>query len=145
MSAVQVRSYLMKARDFLRGMNLPEDLAESECRHSSALLAIHSAISYSDALRIGLGEETAELAASDHQAAAGKLEKLLNARKYKSTQGIKQFSKLVGQKTRLAYRPDAFTEDDVKVMMDRARRFSVWADMTGSHLEIEGWRDDEFD
>jgi hypothetical protein len=143
MRVAHVRSYLTKARDFLKGMNLPEDLAERECRYSSALLAIHCAISYSDALRVGLGEEIGELAASDHKAAVIKLEKLLNARKYKSTQGIRQFSRLVGQKTRLAYSPDAFTEDEVKVMIDRARSFSAWAHMTGSQLKIEGWRDNE--
>jgi len=53
MSAIQVEHYLKRAADFsyvvllLRG--------DASHRYSSALLAIHSAISYSDALRIGLG------------------------------------------------------------------------------------------
>jgi hypothetical protein len=65
MPAAHVQSYLTKARDFLKGMNLPENLAERECRYSSALLAIHCAISYSDALRVGLGERLSELTSDD--------------------------------------------------------------------------------
>jgi hypothetical protein len=54
MQAVRVEHYIRRANDFLDGMrltNLDESLLSS-----SALLAIHSAVSYSDALRIGLGE-----------------------------------------------------------------------------------------
>ena len=138
-----MRSYLTKARDFLKGMNLPEDLAESECRYSSALLAIHCAISYSDALRVGLGEKLSELASGDHRAAASRLEKLLNQRKYDKRQGVKHLERLVGKKNSVAYTPDVLTEEEVKAMIERAQRFSAWADTTGSQLKIEGWRDDE--
>ena len=56
MGAVQVQHYLGRARDFLKGMELlKDDLAEF--KHSSALLGIHGAISYCDALRVGLGSE----------------------------------------------------------------------------------------
>jgi hypothetical protein len=145
MQVVYVRSYLTKARDFLRGMNLPESLAESECRYSSALLAIHSAIAYSDALRVGLGEKLSELASSDHKAAASKLEKLLKLRNYDKRQGVKHLERLVGRKNSVAYTPDALTEDVVKAMIEQAQRFSAWVDVTGRYLKIEGWRDDKFD
>jgi len=135
----------MKARDFLRGMDLPEDLVESECRHSSALLAIHSAISYSDALRVGLGEGIGELVSSDHKAAASKLEKLLNQKKYDKRQGVRHLERLIGKKNSVAYTPEVLTEEAVKAMIEQAQRFSVWAETTGSYLKIEGWRDDEFE
>jgi hypothetical protein len=54
MAAMQVQHFLGRARDFLKGMDLlQDDLAEF--RFSPALLGIHGAISYCDALRIGLG------------------------------------------------------------------------------------------
>lgn len=143
MQAVEIHGYLSRAKDFLKGMSLPEDLAERECKYSSALLAIHSAISYSDALRVGLGEKTSELASSDHKNASTKLQKLLNERKYDRQQGIRHFERLVGSKSRVAYSSDTLTEQEVMRMIDRAQSFSVWVNITGSELKLQGWRDDE--
>jgi hypothetical protein len=121
-------------------MNLPEDLAESECRYSSALLAIHSAISYGDALCAGMTDRGA--AAQDHGTLAPRLEKLLNESGYSNKQGIVHLRNLLGYKTRVAYEAASVTVEEAKLMVDRAKRFSVWANVTGSKLNIEGWRDE---
>ena len=53
MEAAQVQHFLNRAQDFLQDMQL---LREDEAyRNSSALLGIHAAVSYTDALRVGFG------------------------------------------------------------------------------------------
>ena len=141
MEAARTQAYLAKARDFLAGMKLSRDLAESECRASSALLAIHSAISYGDALWIGLGQK--DTAAQDHKSSALRLRKLLKESKYEKQQGIRHFESLLQNKTSVAYSASGVTEKQVKAMMDHAQRFSNWANTAGNELNIEGWRDDE--
>jgi hypothetical protein len=141
MQVVRMRVYLAKARDFLDGMKLSSELAESECRASSALLAVHSAISYGDALWVGLGQK--ETAAQGHKSRAPRLKKLLNERSYPRQQGLMHLERLLGYKTNVAYSDTSVTEKQVKVMIDHALRFSTWANTVGSELKIEGWRDDE--
>lgn len=141
MQAARVRLRLDKARDFLKGMNLPEVWEETGCRYSSALLAIHSAIAYGDALAEGLdGNYTPS---PDHRTLAARLEKLLNARMHKEQNGIQHLANLLRRKSKVAYAPDAFREEEVKAMVVSANRFSTWANSTGNQLKIQGWRDDE--
>jgi hypothetical protein len=139
MQAVQVQLYLNRARDFLKGMDLLQnDLVEY--RYSSALLAIHGAISYSDALRIGL--EKTSLASDDHQNAIKKLKELLSSRQYKKLEGLNHLTNLVSNKGMVAYRNNALREGTCKSIIDHAERFAVWAEETGKTLKIEGWRDE---
>jgi len=104
MIAVEVQHYLGRARDFLKGMDLLQnDLAEY--RYSSALLGIHGAISYCDALRIGLGSKG--LSSDDHQSAARELRLLLASRKFENPQGVGRLEKLLSKKSMIAYVADA--------------------------------------
>ena len=67
MANAEVQCFLSRARDFLKGMELlKDDLAEY--RNSSALLGIHAAISYGDALRVGMGNRKLS---SDEQKSCG--------------------------------------------------------------------------
>ena len=64
MIALNVEQYRNRARDFLEGMKfLQGNLSASG--YSSALLGIHSAISYGDALRVGMGSKN--LSSDDHR------------------------------------------------------------------------------
>ncbi len=136
MVAVQVQHYLDRARDFLEGMNLlKEDLGVF--RFSSALLGIHCAISYCDALRIGLG--STKVASDDHLNAARDLESLLASRKFEKAQGANRLEKLLFKKSRIAYSPDAASEAEIKLIHQHTERFAAWAEATGKAMRIEGW------
>ena len=139
MISVQVQHYRGRARDFLEGMNLlKDDLVEY--RFSSALLGIHCAISYCDALRIGLG--SGSLASDDHRRAADELKSLLASRKFVKLQGADQVAKLIAKKSRIAYAAEAVKETEVEEIVKRAERFAIWAEETGKALGIMGWRDE---
>jgi hypothetical protein len=138
MGAVQVQHYLGRARDFLKAMELlKEDLTEFKC--SSALLGIHGALSYCDALRAGLGSR--HLSSEDHRTAPKELRTLLAARKFGNLQAIDRLVKLLSEKSVIAYAPRTISQKSVLEIIQQARRFALWAEATGKQLKIEGWQD----
>jgi hypothetical protein len=133
MIAVQVHHYLDRAKDFFEGMKfLKDDLA-----YSSALLGIHCAISYCDALRIGLG--STKVSSDDHGSAADDLKKRLSDRRFENLRGVEHFRSLLSKKSRVAYQPDAVRKHDCELILKDTERFVVWAEETGKRLKIEGW------
>ena len=139
MIVIKVQHYLNRARDFFKGMDLLKDDLTGY-QFSSALLGIHSAISYCDALRIGMGSES--VSAEDHRSASGELRTLLSSRKYKELQGLERLEKLLGQKSVIAYSQDRAEENAIKSIIQQAQRFASWAEKTGRQLGIEGWGND---
>jgi hypothetical protein len=136
MIAIEVQHYLGRARDFLKGMDLLQsDLAEY--RYSSALLGIHGAISYCDALRIGLGSKG--LSSDDHQSASRELRSLLASRRFENSQGVGRLEKLLSKKSRIAYVADVAGENEIKQIVVDSKRFEAWAEAAGKELKIKGW------
>jgi hypothetical protein len=138
MQEVHVRHYLHRARDFLKGMELLKDDL-TEFGHSTALLGIHGAISYCDALRVGLGSR--RLSSDNHTSATKELKVLLAARKFEEQQGIEGLKKMLAQKSMVAYSPERVSIKDIVGIIQQARRFAVWAEAVGRRLKIEGWKD----
>lgn len=136
MGAVQVQHYLDRARDFFSGMRLLQDDLKGY-KSSSALLAIHSAISYSDALRTGMG--CMDVTSEDHRGAVTDLKSRLASRRFEKTQGASHLEKLLSLKGRIAYSADTARESEVEEIVKRAERFASWAEDTGRRLRIEGW------
>ncbi len=115
-------------------------MRDAERYHNSvALLAIHSAISYSDALRTGLGDE--RLANDDHDQAADSLRRLLQARKTELGNGLTHPQYLLGRKSGVAYGNERLSDNERKLILG-AERFSAWANDMGKLLRLEGWTDD---
>jgi hypothetical protein len=144
MIAVEVQHYLGRARDFLKGMEglLREDLyllndEIAGFKHSPALLGIHSAISYCDALRTGMGRII--LSSDDHSKAAVDLESLLQYPSSENRNGIGHLKKLLGRKSGVAYGDKAVREDDFEEIVKHAERFAKWAEATGRKQQIKGW------
>ena len=136
MIAVQVQHYQSRARDFLKGMDLLKtDLMEF--RLSSALLGIHCAISYSDALRTGMG--CTDVSSSDHRYAASDLKSRLTSRSFEKLQGVVRLEKLLSKKDRIAYASEAPRENEIEEIVKQTERFAFWAEETGRKLQIEGW------
>ena len=136
MPAIEVQHFLGRARDFLDGLKLLSDDL-TEYRYSSALLAIHSAISYCDALRSGLGG--VKLSLDNHLSAVGELRTLLADRKYDKPQGADRLERLLSKKSKIAYAADEATKNEIDDIVLQAERFALWAEEVGEKLKIEGW------
>lgn len=108
-------------------------------KYSSALLGIHAAISYCDAIRIGLGSR--RLSSDDHRNAADDLRSHLETCKYEGRHGIDRLKRLLGYKSKIAYGPFEVGLDFGKIVQD-ALRFAAWAENAGKTLGIEGWRNE---
>jgi len=106
-------------------------------RNSSALLGIHSAISYCDALRTGLEDET--LASENHQMAADALQRLLSTRYTGNDDGLRHLKALLSKKSAVAYGSRRLGNNDFQLIFTQAERFTKWANSVGSQLKIEGW------
>ena len=144
MIAVEVQHYLGRARDFLKGLEnlVREDIyvLDDEIlkfKYSTALLSIHCAISYSDALRIGLG--CTDVSSDDHRNAAMDLKLRLTDRRYENLKGTDPLGKLLSKKSSIAYASDAARENEIEDIVKHAERFTKWAEETGRKLKIEGW------
>ena len=136
MSAIKVQIFLGRARDLLKGMDfLKDDLMEK--RYSAAVLGIHCAMSYSDALRCGMG--SAKLSSSDHKTAANDLRSLLSSREFEQKQGADRLEKLLARKSRVEYSTVATRKDEAEDIVKQAERFASWAENAGRQLGIEGW------
>lgn len=144
MAALQVQHHLDRARDFLKGMEglLREDIyllndEIAKFKHSPALLGIHSAISYGDALRAGM--RRAILSSDDHDKAAGDLESLLKSQNYENRKGIGHFRALLGKKGEIAYQTVTLRENEIENIVKHTERFAKWAEEAAKKLKIEGW------
>ena len=151
MIEIDVQRFLRRAKDFEYSMKLCHDansmgevefpatgrFRSNESLQSAALLGIHAAISYVDALRIGLGD--AELTADNHQEAAKRLKKVLVDRKVEDPKGVQRFSDLVSKKSAIAYGKGRTSESDLKWIIEGSQRFSVWINQMGKQLNVEGW------
>ena len=144
MAVLQVQYFLDRARDFLKGRVLLRDetlLGDDlhSYRLSSALLGIHCAISYSDALRTGMG--CVDVSSDDHRNAAGDLEKRLE-QKSENRAGIRHLKNLLDMKPKIEYEPITIKEKQIEEIMKHAERFAEWAETTGKKQRIKGWKDD---
>ena len=136
MIAVEVQHYLGRARDFHGGMDLLRSDLDSYS-NSSALLGIHGAISYADALRTGMGSK--KLSSENHSQAAKELELLLDARRFAQQQGVKHYRSLLAAKSMISYASETVRKNEIEEIVKRAMRFADWAEETGKALKIEGW------
>ena len=135
MSAAQVEHYVRRARDFFEAMQIFRD--DEAFRNTAALLAIHSAISYADALRSALGEPV--LRNQDHDRAVDMLQLLLNQRRWKDQTGLDSLAYLLSKKSQISYSERSTDTVMVRSLSVRAERFAKWASNVGSGLKMEGW------
>jgi len=119
MQETLVQLYLNRAEDMFDAMILL--YGDQAFRNSSALLAIHSAISYSDALRAGLGDE--KLAADGHDKAADTLQALV-ARYPQHGSGVSHLRFLLSRKNVVAYSAKRMEHSDYEALFTRAGRFA---------------------
>jgi hypothetical protein len=119
MSAIEVQIYLSRAQDFFEAMLLLRD--DQQFFSSSALLGIHAAVSYSDALRIGLGDGL--LASEDHRTAAASLRRLMKLQR-RDIDGVVRFERLIARKGLVAYSNKRLDRSDFEFIFTQAERFA---------------------
>jgi len=136
LAVVEVQHYLSRARDLFEGMKFLRDDLDA-FKFSTALLGIHCAISYCDALRTGMG--STKVSSDDHSSATNNLKSLLASIRFEGQQGLHHLEKLLSKKSRVAYAPEAARDIHIEDIVKRAERFAKWAEETGRTLKIEGW------
>ena len=139
MQAEQVRHYVARASEFYKTMRLLQ--GADGYANACALLAIHSAVSFTDALRSGLGDR--ELAGEDHRSAASALRKLMAHRSNTVGQGTAHLEKLIAEKSSVAYGSSRLEAKDYQTVTMHAERYASWANRMGRELKIEGWINDD--
>jgi hypothetical protein len=92
---------------------------------AAALLAVHSAISSSDALLIGLGNTRPR--GENHQAAVTALKRACTVAKI-DHQGIAHLQRLLSAKTSIAYGEKPVDDERAATLCIAAERFQVWAE-----------------
>jgi len=92
---------------------------------AAALLAVHSAISYSDAVLIGLGGSRPR--GESHREAIATLKRACIGAKIEQ-RGITHFEKLLSAKTDISYGDEQVDRERVTSLCIAAERFETWAE-----------------
>jgi hypothetical protein len=92
---------------------------------AAALLAVHSAISYSDAVLIGLGGSRSR--GENHRQAVAALRRACTKAKI-DAQGVSHFQRLIGAKTDISYGDRQVDNERIAALCIAAERFQVWAE-----------------
>jgi len=121
---VATQQYIEKADHFLHGMKLLNDDI-GNYRSGIGLLAIHSAISLSDAVTVGLTGKSGKY--QDHAHSASELNRLCASNKVSNTQGVSHLKWLLAQKNVVAYEHRRFDDRSVRLAVDKAEKFNAWA------------------
>jgi hypothetical protein len=116
--------YHRRAAQFASAMRLCQDDLSSYAS-AAVLLAVHSAISYSDALLIGLGN--ARPRGENHKEAITALKRACTVARI-DHQGITHLQKLLGAKTDISYGEKQVDSERITALCISAERFQVWAE-----------------
>jgi len=116
--------YHRRATQFANAMKLCQDDLPSYAS-AAVLLAVHSAISYSDALLIGLGN--ARPRGENHQEAVTALKRACTVARIDHL-GITQLQKLLSAKTDISYGEKQVDSERITALCIAAERFQVWAE-----------------
>ena len=115
--------YLEKARRFRRDAEaMPGHLSGS----GVAVLCIHSAIAYADALTIRAGGRKSK--SGDHRDAAAFLASVLALRSNDDKAAHKAFQALLNRKDEVSYADDLVTDLDAHALRARLQVFAAWAE-----------------
>jgi hypothetical protein len=114
--------YLRRAEQFADAMRLcREDVAYTA---ATALLAVHSSISYNDALYLKLAGRRRK--SQDHKTAITDTKRVC-ARRGVAFSGLPHLQKLIGAKTDISYGDKRVESELAKTLCLSAERFEAWA------------------
>jgi hypothetical protein len=139
MDALRVEHYIGRAAGFYSGMDFLRD--SEDHGYASALLAIHSAISYADALRCGLGDD--KLYAEDHRSSLASLKRLIGQKEPSDKSGFARFEYLLSMKSFVSYGEKRLDRRRSKEIVNHAERFANWVSRIARRLGVAGWAHDD--
>jgi hypothetical protein len=116
--------YYHRATQLANAMKLCRD-GLSAYASAAALLAVHSAISYSDAVLLGLDSKRPR--GENHQEAVTALKRACSRARV-DHQGIGHLQKLLSVKTDVSYGEKRVDDEKVEALCIAAERFRVWAE-----------------
>jgi len=116
--------YYRRATQLAAAMKLCQD-GLSAYASAAALLAVHSAISYSDALLIGLGG--ARPRSENHREAITALKRVCTGARI-DRQGIAHLQRLLSAKSEISYGEKQVDDERITALCIAAERFQVWAE-----------------
>ncbi len=117
-----VEIFLERAKQLSEARKLIE--LDAEYASATALLAVHSAIAYNDAVLVKLSGKACR--GEDHMSAVREVTKRCRARKL-DTSGITQLKTLVAAKTRVSYEAQLVSFPYAYELSVASQRFAVWA------------------
>lgn len=119
---IATNQYIEKADHFLQGMKrLGEDAGAY--RTGIGLLAVHSAISLTDAIMIGSTGSRGKY--QDHLQSARALEDLCQSSRVRDLKGVNHLRWLLTQKNAVAYEHRRLDDASLRMAMDKAEKFSA--------------------
>jgi len=121
---VRLTVYHRRATQLADAMKLCQDDL-SAYASAAALLAVHSAISYSDAVLIGLSG--ARPRGENHREAISALKRACSGARI-DRQGILHLDKLLSAKTDISYCEKQVDNERIAALCIAAERFQVWAE-----------------
>jgi len=124
MVEVRFTVYYRRATQLADAMKLCQDDL-SAYASAAALLAVHSAISYSDAVLIGLSG--ARPGGENHREAITALKRACSGAKI-DRQGITHLDRLLSAKTDISYGEKQGDNERIAALCITAERFQVWAE-----------------
>jgi hypothetical protein len=116
--------YYRRATQLANAMKLCQDDLPAYAS-AVALLAVHSAISYNDAILIGLGGARAR--GEDHRQAVAALKRTCTKAGI-DLQGVPHLQRLLGAKTDISYGEKQVDNEKVTALYWAAVRFQTWAE-----------------
>ena len=124
MDGIRIGIHHDRALQLSNAMELCHDDMKAYCS-AVALLAVHSAISYNDAVLTKLTGQRSR--SQDHRRAVVEIKKACKKRNIR-TDGIRHLDKLVDAKTDVAYGDQEVDHQKIEFLYVAAARFQAWAE-----------------
>jgi len=125
----QAQKYHMVARSLLGGASVLMELASEGDSYGNAIavLAIHAAIAYNDALTISYGE--VKSTDGQHTRAADLLTEVLKGHGTREVSSrANQLRAILGSKDRVSYTGTFYRLEDAAILLNEVVEFATWAD-----------------
>jgi len=120
--------YLTKASRFRTDAENMAQLSGEFSGNGVAVLCVHAAIAYGDALAILAAGKKSK--SGDHLDAAPFLSSVIPIRTTEDKAAIRAFQAILNRKDEVSYADDMIDESEAAALLERLRTFSRWADKT---------------
>lgn len=124
--------YYSKANRFKADAEKMATLTSEFSGNGIAVLCVHAAIAYGDALAILAAGKKSK---GDHRDAASFLASVIPIRTPQDEAALKAFQSILNRKDEVSYADDLVTELDAGALLERLERFARWADVRFRDLQ----------